>query len=108
MTVASRPQAQVVLPVMRPFLGVEEQQAAAEAVASGWIAQGPRVAAFEQAVAHEVGDEAGLRRGQGGGTGAEAQGRSRTSWGAHCWPSAREMASTASGSRRNSSASAAV
>lgn len=41
---------QPMLPVMRPWLGVEEQSAAAEAIASGWVAQGPRVAAFEQAV----------------------------------------------------------
>ena len=39
------------LPVMRPFLGVEEQVAAAEAIASGWVAQGPRVAQFEAAFA---------------------------------------------------------
>lgn len=43
------------IPVMRPWLGVEEQQAAAEAVASGWIAQGPRVSAFETSFAQRVG-----------------------------------------------------
>lgn len=42
------------LPVMKPWLGEEEARAAAEAVASGWIAQGPRVAAFEQAYAGRV------------------------------------------------------
>jgi perosamine synthetase len=36
---------------MRPWLGDEEAAAAAEAVASGWVAQGPRVAQFEQAFA---------------------------------------------------------
>jgi perosamine synthetase len=36
---------------MRPWLGEEEAAAAAEAVASGWVAQGPRVARFEQAFA---------------------------------------------------------
>jgi perosamine synthetase len=40
---------------MRPWLGPEEAQAAADAVASGWVAQGPRVAAFERAVAEAVG-----------------------------------------------------
>jgi perosamine synthetase len=43
------------IPVMRPWLGVEEQEAAAAAVASGWVAQGPRVAEFEAAVARRVG-----------------------------------------------------
>jgi perosamine synthetase len=43
------------IPVMKPFLGEEEAQAAAEAVASGWIAQGPRVREFEEAFAAAVG-----------------------------------------------------
>ena len=43
------------IPVMRPWLGAEEAAAAAEAVASGWIAQGPRVAEFEQAFASTIG-----------------------------------------------------
>lgn len=33
---------------MQPWLGVEESAAVAEVLASGWVAQGPRVAAFEQ------------------------------------------------------------
>ncbi|TDC53151.1 DegT/DnrJ/EryC1/StrS family aminotransferase [Jiangella ureilytica] len=33
--------------VMRPWLGDEEVAAVAEAIRSGWVAQGPRVAAFE-------------------------------------------------------------
>ncbi|WP_374976581.1 DegT/DnrJ/EryC1/StrS family aminotransferase [Microbacterium trichothecenolyticum] len=37
--------------VMVPWLGQEETDAAAEVIASGWIAQGPRVARFEQAFA---------------------------------------------------------
>jgi perosamine synthetase len=40
---------------MKPWLGAEEADAAAEAVASGWVAQGPRVAAFEKAFAARVG-----------------------------------------------------
>jgi perosamine synthetase len=43
------------IPVMRPWLGNEEAQAAAEAVASGWIAQGPRVQEFEEAFAAAIG-----------------------------------------------------
>jgi perosamine synthetase len=48
------------IPVMKPFLGDEEAQAAAEAVASGWVAQGPRVAAFERAFAARVGAAEGV------------------------------------------------
>ena len=43
------------IPVMRPWLGEEEAQAAAAAVASGWVAQGPRVARFEAAFAEALG-----------------------------------------------------
>ena len=42
------------IPVMRPWLGAEEAEAAAAAVASGWVAQGPRVAEFETAFAAAV------------------------------------------------------
>jgi dTDP-4-amino-4,6-dideoxygalactose transaminase len=45
----------VTIPVMRPWLGEEEARAAAAAVASGWIAQGPRVAQFETAFAEALG-----------------------------------------------------
>jgi dTDP-4-amino-4,6-dideoxygalactose transaminase len=45
----------VTIPVMRPWLGEEEAQAAAAAVASGWIAQGPRVAQFEASFAEALG-----------------------------------------------------
>jgi len=43
------------IPVMIPMLGEEEAEAAAEAVRSGWVAQGPRVARFEQEFAQLVG-----------------------------------------------------
>lgn len=45
---------------MRPWLGPEEAEAAAEAVRSGWVAQGPRVAEFETAVAGVVGAREGV------------------------------------------------
>jgi perosamine synthetase len=41
--------------VMLPMLGEDEARAAAEAVRSGWVAQGPRVARFEQEFAASVG-----------------------------------------------------
>jgi perosamine synthetase len=48
------------IPVMRPWLGPEEAAAAAEAVSSGWIAQGPRVAEFEAAFASAIGSGHGV------------------------------------------------
>jgi len=43
------------IPITRPYLSGREGDAVAEAVASGWISQGPRVRAFEQAFAARVG-----------------------------------------------------
>ena len=43
------------IPVMKPWLGTAEAEVAAEAVASGWVAQGPRVAEFETRFAERVG-----------------------------------------------------
>ena len=48
------------IPVMKPWLGDEEAAAAAEAVASGWVAQGPRVAEFEAAFARRMGAAHGV------------------------------------------------
>ncbi|MBN2293917.1 MAG: DegT/DnrJ/EryC1/StrS family aminotransferase [Pirellulales bacterium] len=45
------------IPITRPFLGDEEAEAAAAAVRSGWVTQGPRVAEFESAVADYCGTE---------------------------------------------------
>jgi perosamine synthetase len=45
------------IPVMVPWLGEQEAKAAADAVLSGWVAQGPRVAEFERAFAERVGAE---------------------------------------------------
>ncbi|OIV38895.1 glutamine--scyllo-inositol aminotransferase [Mangrovactinospora gilvigrisea] len=45
---------------MVPWLGEEEAQAAAEAVRSGWVAQGPRVAEFERCFAAAVGAPHGV------------------------------------------------
>ncbi|HEY5844104.1 MAG TPA: DegT/DnrJ/EryC1/StrS family aminotransferase, partial [Mycobacterium sp.] len=45
--------------VMQPYLGSEEIDAVAEVIASGWVAQGPRVAAFESAfAAHQQAEHA--------------------------------------------------
>jgi dTDP-4-amino-4,6-dideoxygalactose transaminase len=43
------------IPVMRPWLGDDEAKAASAAIASGWVAQGPRVAEFEAAFAGAIG-----------------------------------------------------
>ena len=45
--------------VMQPFLGTEEIAAVTEVLTSGWVAQGPRVAAFESTFAeHQHADHA--------------------------------------------------
>ena len=43
------------IPITIPLLGEEEAQAAAEAIRSGWVAQGPRVEQFEAVVASYLG-----------------------------------------------------
>jgi dTDP-4-amino-4,6-dideoxygalactose transaminase len=44
-----------VIPIMRPWLGEEEIAAVEEVLVSGWVAQGPRVTAFEASVAAALG-----------------------------------------------------
>ncbi|MET0831972.1 MAG: DegT/DnrJ/EryC1/StrS family aminotransferase, partial [Acidimicrobiia bacterium] len=42
------------IPVMKPWFDEAEVEATAEAIRSGWVAQGPRVAEFETAFAAMV------------------------------------------------------
>lgn len=48
------------IPIMKPFFDEDEAREAAAALASGWVAQGPRVAEFEQAVAAYEGIRYGI------------------------------------------------
>lgn len=48
------------IPVMKPYLGDKEIAAAAAAISSGWVAQGPRVAEFEARFAEHVGAAAAV------------------------------------------------
>jgi perosamine synthetase len=43
------------IPIARPYVGKEEEQAVIQALRSGWLSQGPRVADFEQQFADYVG-----------------------------------------------------
>lgn len=45
----------IAIPIARPLLGEEEAQAVSRALASGWVSQGPEVAAFEGDFARLVG-----------------------------------------------------
>ena len=45
------------IPITKPMIGEEEIEAAALALRSGWVSQGPRVAEFERAFAAYVGAE---------------------------------------------------
>ena len=45
----------LMIPITKPLLGEEEAAAAREVVLSGWVTQGPKVKAFEEAFARTVG-----------------------------------------------------
>jgi dTDP-4-amino-4,6-dideoxygalactose transaminase len=45
------------IPIARPWLGEEEAAAARRVILSGWVTQGPEVAAFEREFAQAVGAE---------------------------------------------------
>src|SRR5437763_14992861 len=53
MTTAVKPA--LTIPVARPYFGTEEEQALVAALKSGWVSQGPKVAAFEQKFAEYIG-----------------------------------------------------
>jgi perosamine synthetase len=45
------------IPVARPYIGVEEEQGVLDVLRSGWVTQGPRVAEFEEKFAAYIGCE---------------------------------------------------
>src|SRR5678816_18751 len=45
------------IPIARPVMGAPEAEAAKRAILSGWVTQGPEVAAFEQEFAAAVGSD---------------------------------------------------
>lgn len=48
------------VPITRPTLGEEEARAPIDSIRSGWVAQGPKVAEFEKALATYVGAKQGI------------------------------------------------
>ena len=43
------------IPVARPYIGAEEEQAVVDVLRSGWVTQGPRVAEFEEKFSEYIG-----------------------------------------------------
>jgi perosamine synthetase len=43
------------IPVARPYIGAEEEQAVVEVLRSGWVTQGPRVSEFEEKFSEYIG-----------------------------------------------------
>ncbi|HEB97569.1 MAG TPA: DegT/DnrJ/EryC1/StrS aminotransferase family protein [Sedimenticola thiotaurini] len=60
------------LPFTRPSIGEQERQAAAEVLASGWLATGPKVAALEQALEEYIGGGVQVRLFNSGTSALEA------------------------------------
>ncbi len=58
MATATRPKMSV--PITKPSLGDEEARSPYDSIMSGWVTQGPKVAAFESAVARYVGAKHGI------------------------------------------------
>jgi len=48
------------IPIIKPWIDIDEVAAIEEVLRSGWVAQGPKVAEFEKAVARHVGAEQGV------------------------------------------------
>ena len=48
------------IPFLKPWLGEEEAEAVREVILSGWVSLGPKVAAFERAIADLVGAKEGV------------------------------------------------
>src|SRR5229473_5450380 len=46
-----------VIPIARPYVGCEEEEAVVQSLRSGWLSQGPRVAEFEKQFAEYVSAE---------------------------------------------------
>ena len=57
---ATEAKKKMTVPITKPSLGDEEARAPFDSIKSGWVTQGPKVAAFEQAVAAYCGAKHGV------------------------------------------------